>query len=40
MRAENVYGKPIVYERSPDEEFHTIANMTQNFINEDEVITE
>ena len=40
MRAENVYGKPIVYERSPDEEFHTIANMTQNYIEEDEVISE
>lgn len=32
-----VYGKPIVYERSPDEEFHTIANITNHLIEEEMV---
>ena len=33
-----MYGKPTVYERSPDEEHHTIANITQNFIEEEDII--
>ena len=32
-----MYGKPIVYERSPDEEFHTIANITNHLIEEEMV---